>query len=593
MAAGIVVTKHTKDSLGEKEMTDQPLLQFKEDISIVLCGEAGQGIQTVEHMLTQTLKLSGYHVFSTEEYMSRIRGGRNSTLVRVSSNRVSAPVDRIDLLIPFSSGGVRHVQRKISSETILLGEKKIVENEYQGDKFIPVPFSEMASEVGGPIYTNAVAAALLAGLLGVDQEVFNRYLRHYFSGKNENTIQRNLEAAKRGYAVSEDLLKSGRLQIELKKRDEVKNEILIDGVEALAMGAIAGGCNFLSFYPMSPSTAVAVYLAQVSKEFGIIVEQAEDEISAINMAIGAWYAGARGLASTSGGGFALMVEGLSLAGMIESPLVIHIGQRPGPATGLPTRTEQGELLFALHSGHGEFPRILLAPGTIEDCFYLAQKAFDLADRYQVPVFILTDQYLLESHYNIPSIDPARIRIEKQFVETKKGYKRYQLTETGLSPRGIPGFGEGLVVIDSDEHDEEGHITEDLDLREKMVNKRLKKLDLIREEMVPPELIGPDHYKTLILGWGSTYHLIREAIGRLEMEDVAFLHFKQVYPLHPDTMGYLKKAKKTVIVENNGTAQFGQVLRRQTGFNVDREILKYNGLPFSVEELADLLKSAFH
>jgi 2-oxoglutarate ferredoxin oxidoreductase subunit alpha len=285
-----------------------------------------------------------------------------------------------------------------------------------------------------------------------------------------------------------------------------------------------------------------------------------------------------------------MVEGLSLTGMIESPMVVHIGQRPGPATGLPTRTEQGELLFALYAGHGEFPRTIFAPGTIEDCFYLAQKSFDLADRYQVPVFILTDQYLLESHYNIPSLDPARIPLQKHFVETKQGYKRYELTEAGLSPRGIPNFGKGLVVLDSDEHDEEGHITEDLDLRTQMVNKRFKKLDLLMKDVIAPELVGPKDYKTLIIGWGSTYHIIKEALQRLGRDDTALLHFKQVYPLHPNTIAYLQKAKRRVIIENNGTGQFSQLIRLQTGFNMDQKILKYNGLPFSVEELEEQLKS---
>jgi 2-oxoglutarate ferredoxin oxidoreductase subunit alpha len=561
-----------------------------EDVSIVLCGEAGQGIQTVEHILTQTLKLSGYHVFSAEEYMSRIRGGSNSTLIRVSSNRVSAPVDRIDLLIPFGERAISHVRKRISPKTILLGEKKIYEKEYRGKKAIDVPLSEIASGVGGPIFSNTVAVALLAGLLRVEREVLNQYLRHHFSGKDDITIQKNLEAARRGYEVSYELMRSGGLEIDLFKNDAIKDEVLIDGVEALAMGAIAGGCNFLSFYPMSPSTAAAVLLAEHSKEFGIIVEQAEDEISAMNMGIGAWYAGARALASTSGGGFALMVEGLSLAGMIESPMVVHIGQRPGPATGLPTRTEQGDLLFALYSGHGEFPRIILAPGTIEDCFYLAQKSFDLADRYQVPVFILTDQYLLESHYNIPSLDPTRIPLQKHFVETKQGYKRYELTEAGLSPRGIPNFGKGLVVLDSDEHDEEGHITDNMDMRTRMVNKRLKKMDLLMKDVIAPKFVGPKDYKTLIIGWGSTYHILKEAFERLGREDTALLHFKQVYPLHPNTVDYLQKAEKRVIVENNGTGQFGQLLRMQTGFNMDQKILKYNGLPFSVDELEIQLKS---
>jgi 2-oxoglutarate ferredoxin oxidoreductase subunit alpha len=435
--------------------------------------------------------------------------------------------------------------------------------------------------------------ALLAGILNVEREVLDRYLRHHFAGKDETILHKNLEAARRGYEVSNELLRNGKIQIDLVKHNRTKDEILIDGVEALAMGAVAGGCNFLSFYPMSPSTAVAVLLAEHAKEFGMIVEQAEDEISAMNMGIGAWYAGARGLASTSGGGFALMVEGLSLAGMIESPMVVHIGQRPGPATGLPTRTEQGELLFALHSGHGEFPRIIFAPGTIEDCFDLAQRAFDLADQYQVPVFILTDQYLLESHSNIPSLDPARISLQKHFVETRQGYKRYQLTESGLSPRGIPGFGEGIVVLDSDEHDEEGHLTEDLELRTQMVNKRLKKLDLLRNDMIPPEVVGPKNYETLFIGWGSTYHIAKEALERLGREDTALLHFKQVYPLHPSTVGYLQKAKKRVTVENNRTGQFGRLIRMETGLDLHHKILKYNGLPFSVEELEEQMKSVLN
>lgn len=564
--------------------------QFHGEISIVLCGEAGQGIQTVEHILTQTLKLSGYHVFSSQEYMSRIRGGSNSTWIRVSSNRVAAPVTRIDLLIPFSPGAVYHLQKVISPQTILLGEKILYENECPTCQAIDVPFSIIAQALGGRIYINTVAVGVLAGLFQVETELLRQYLRNHFAGKEEQTIQKNLQAMTKGYEIAAGIIQSGPIQVDLRKHEGVKNELLMDGVEALAMGVIAGGCNFLSFYPMSPSTQLAVHLAERSKEFDIIVEQAEDEISAINMGIGAWYAGARGLASTSGGGFALMVEGLSLAGMIESPMVIHIGQRPGPATGLPTRTEQGELLFALFAGHGEFPRVILAPGTIEDCFYLGQKAFDLADRYQVPVFILTDQYLLESHYNIPSIDLGRASLRQHFVETRKNYRRYELTENGLSPRGIPGYGEGLVVLDSDEHDEEGHITEDLELRTKMVNKRIGKLNLLLTDLLPPELHGPEEYETLVVGWGSTYHAIKEAVRRLSREEVSSLHFKQTYPLHPKTREYLRKAKKRIVVENNATAQFGKLLKMETGLEMDDHVLQHNGLPFAVDDLERRLKS---
>ena len=566
------------------------MTKLNEDVSIVLCGEAGQGIQTVEHILTRMLKLSGYHVFSTQEVMSRIRGGSNSTLIRVSSRRVASFVDRIDLLIPFSPGAVKHVGNRVSPETILLGEKKIYGNEYQGIRAIDVPLSEVASQVGSPIYSNTVAVGLLSGLLNVDPGILQDYLRGHFSGKDQETINKNLEAAKRGYAFGHDLLENGKIRIEIQKSYKIRDEIILDGNEALALGAISGGCNFVPFYPMSPSTGVAVFLAQHARELGILVEQVEDEISAINMVIGAWYAGARAMASTSGGGFALMAEGLSLAGMVESPAVIHIGQRPAPATGLPTRTEQGDLLFALYAGHGEFPRIIFAPGTIEDAFSLTQRAFNLADKYQVPVFILTDQYLLESHYNFPTLDPWRIKLEKHFVKTDTEYKRYRFAESGISPRGIPGFGEGLVVLDSDEHDEEGHITENLDIRTKMVDKRLRKLDQLQGEILPPELVGPKKYETLVIAWGSNYHVVIEAMHKLGQEGVAFLHFKQVYPLHPETVSYLQKARTTVIIENNATAQFGKLIELYTGRKIDKKILKYNGAPFSVEEIERNLNS---
>lgn len=571
-------------------MSDDTSSKFRDDISIVLCGEAGQGIQTVEQLLTRTLKFAGYNVFSTKEFMSRIRGGSNSTSIRVSSKKVLAPIDRADILIPLSRGAVEHVNKRISPETIILGEKEIFGDEYHGDRAIDVPFSRIASEVGGRIYSNTVAVGMLSGLFGIGPEILDDYLKDRFSDKGADVIQKNIEAAKRGYEVSNDLLSNRKIEIQIQKGPEIADDLLVSGTDAVALGAIAGGCDFLSFYPMSPSTGVSVFLAQHSEEFGIVVEQVQDEISAINMAIGAWYAGARGMVSTSGGGFALMGEGLSLAGIMETPVVVHLGQRPGPATGLPTRTEQGDLFFALHCGHGDFPRIILTPGTMEDAFYLTQRAFYLADKYQVLVIILTDQYMLDSYYNIPSLDPSGIEIEKHIVETNREYKRYEFTEDGVSPRGVPGFGDGLVCADSDEHDAEGHITEDFGVRVKMVDKRLRKLDSIIEEVTPPELTGAPDYRTLIIGWGSTYGAIREAVEHLGRDDVAFLYFGQAYPLHPDTAAYLEKAERLVIVENNATSQFGQLIKLHTGFEMDDKILKYNGLPFSVEEIEENLGS---
>jgi 2-oxoglutarate ferredoxin oxidoreductase subunit alpha len=288
-----------------------------------------------------------------------------------------------------------------------------------------------------------------------------------------------------------------------------------------------------------------------------------------------------------------MTEGISLAGMQESPMVIHLAQRPGPATGLPTRTEQADLELALYAGHGEFPRIIFAPGTIRDAFSLTQRAFNLADKYQVPVFILTDQYFMDSYYNTAAPDLSGTKIEKQIVRTKKDYKRYEFTEIGVSPRGVPGFGDGLVVVDSDEHDTAGHITEDLDLRIRMVDKRLKKGELLKKENIPPELTGPKDYKNLVVCWGSTRNIAEEAVQILGRKDVALLHFKQVYPLAVQTAEYLQKAEKTIIVENNAGSQFAKLIKLQTGIDIDEKILKYNGLSFFVEELAEKLKKALN
>lgn len=567
----------------------------RDDISIVLCGQAGMGIQTVEFLLTRILKLAGYNVFATKEYMSRVRGGANSTEIRVSSTPVCASVERIDILIPLNKGAIQHVEKRISSETILLAEEEIVREDLSKGqyKFIDVPFTKIAAEMGNTVYSNVVAVGTVAGLFGIGLQTIIEYIKKHFSAKSSDIVQGNIEAAGAGFKIGNELANSGKVKIAITPDVKIQNELLVNGAEAVALGAIAGGCNFISAYPMSPSTNVLVFLAQCAGSFGIIVEQAEDEIAAMNMALGAWYAGARAIVSTSGGGFALMVEGLSLAGMLESPVVVHLAQRPGPATGLPTRTEQADLELALYAGHGEFPRVIYAPGTLEDAFYLTQNAFNLADKYQVPVFVLTDQYLIDSYYNIAPFDLSKIKVEKHIIRTNKDYKRYELAEDGISPRGIPGYGEGLVVLDSDEHDQEGHITEDLDLRTKMVDKRLRKLNLLKNEIVPPGLWPDKDYKKLVVCWGSTYNVIKEALARLAIKGLSLLHYKQVYPLHLDTANYLKKAERVVIIENNATGQFGKLIRQNTGIDIDKKILKYSGLNFTLEEVIESLEKILY
>lgn len=563
---------------------------MRKDLSIVLCGQAGQGIQTVEHLLTRIFKLAGYNVFATKEYMSRVRGGINSTEIRVSSGPVRACVNRIDILIPLNKGAVGHIEKRISPQTIILAEKETIADDFDQTrhKFIDVPFTKKASEIGNKIYSNVVAVGTVTGLFGIELQTVSEYVKIFFSSKTDDVIQKNLAAVKEGFNLGVGLADSTKIKFDINDDADIKDQILINGAEAVALGAIAGGCNFISSYPISPGTGVLVFLAQQAKDFGIIAEQAEDEIAAINMAIGAWYAGARAMVTTSGGGFALMTEGLSLAGMLESPIVINLGQRPGPATGLPTRTEQADLELALYAGHGEFPRILLAPGKIQDAFYLTRKAFNLAEKYQIPVFILTDQYFVDSYYNTACPDLSDISIEKHIIKTDTDYKRYKLTDDGISPRGIPGYGKGLVAVDSDEHDEAGHITEDLGLRVEMVNKRLNKFELLKDETIPPELVGSEDYKNLIVCWGSTYNVVKEAVTNLGRDDTAFLHFKQVYPLPGQTSDYLKKAMRIIIVENNATSQFAKLIKLHTGIEINDRILKYDGLSFYVEELTEKL-----
>ncbi len=572
----------------------QPVIA--EDVSIVLCGEAGMGIQTVEGILTRMLKLAGYNVFATKEYMSRVRGGNNSTQIRVSSRPVAAYVNRTDLLIPLNKGAIKHLkeQDRVSENTIVLGETDAIgEEAHKGPfKFVEVPFTRIATELGNKIYSNIVAVGLLAGLLGMKLEEIRDYVRKFFSSKTAEVIEKNGQAAEAGFKLAGDVADRSGVRFNISSDAGIKDQILPSGGDAIGLGAIAGGCNFISSYPMTPSTPVLVFLAQKGGDFGVIAEQAEDEIAAMNMAIGAWYSGARAMVSTSGGGFALMVEGLSLAGMLESPMVINLGQRPAPATGLPTRTEQADLEFALYSGHGEFPRILFSPGTLQQAFYLTARAFNLADKFQMPVIILSDQYLVDSYYNIPAFDLSKIKVEKYFVKTEANYKRYELTPNGISPRGIPGFGQGLVCLDSDEHDAEGHITEDLKLRTKMVNKRLQKLELAKAEIVEPELYPNCQYDNLVVCWGSTYHIVKEAIAVLGRGDTSLLHYSQVYPLHPRTADYLSKAKRVVIVEGNATGQFAKLIKLHTGIDIKDRILKYSGLNFAVEEVVEGLKKFF-
>ncbi len=555
------------------------------DINIVLGGQAGQGIQTIEFILARVLKRSGYHVFSTKEYMSRIRGGQNTITLRVADHPVAALKSHIDILLPLDPGIREHVEDRMTTDTIIIGDSGVLSPD---NALLEVSLSGIAKEAGGKIYENTAAVGVLAGILEADPAIMRGYIKEYFGGKKPEVVDHNCTAADLGYAAGRKLCEDGSLSFSMARNAEAADRILVNGAEAVAMGAIAGGCNFVSSYPMSPSTGVLTFLASHDDTFGIVVEQAEDEIAAVNMAVAAWYAGARAMATTSGGGFALMEEGISLAGVLETPLVIHLAQRPGPGTGLPTRTEQGDLELALYAGHGEFPRLIYAPGTIEEAFFLTARAFNMADRCQVPVFVLTDQYTMDTYYDLPGFDLNTVSSEKHIIKTKAGYQRYRITKDGVSPRGVPGHGSGLIAADSDEHDEDGHITESMAVRTAQVDKRLRKMEMVMKDPVPPVLTGPEDFKVLLAGWGSTCQVIREGLERSGRTDTAHLHFPQVYPLPSQAHGYLEQAEKVVVIENNATAQFGKLLTLHGGREPDGAILKYDGLSFTVEELSEAI-----
>ncbi len=502
----------------------------------------------------------------------------------------------IDIVIALDQASIANNQADLSESGIIVYDSKILKQAFTGPEFLDVPFVELATKDGGSkVMANTVATGAVLGMLGMDPSPFEDVLKELFLKKGQAIVEQNISAARRG----SDFARQHCERCAFSAAPPGRPLMLINGNRAIGVGAVMSGCRFYTAYPMTPSTGILTYLAGKSDDYGIVVEQAEDEIAAINMALGASFAGVRSMTGTAGGGFALMVEGLSLAAVTETPIVIALGQRPAPATGLPTRTEQGDLLFALHAAHGEFPRLIFAPGSPEQALYLTNKAFDLSEKYQIPAIILTDQYLADSQWTYEGLDLSRLICEDHRLRGERpaslsdDYKRYALTDTGISPFAVPGDIRQVVIADSHEHDEEGHITEDPELRRRMVDKRLfRKLRSLRSEMAPPTFYGHPDARTLFISWGSTYGVVREVIGNLQEQGAAMLHFTEIYPLPgTDTFDYvtlLTKAERTVCVEQNATSQFARLLKAEIGFSCSATVNKFDGRPFLVEELLEAL-----
>ena len=572
------------------------------DFKIKIGGAAGQGMQSICHILSHVFARNGYHIFSVQDYQSRIRGGHNTSTVRIRDEYVTAMTQGTDILMALNKETIDLHRGEVPRGGAIIydGEKVRLSDSSQqeGPALVSVPLERLAVEKGGDRrYGNSVAAGAALGLMRYDFETLADMLKEMY-GKDKKVADDDVKAARAGYDFTIENF-SRQFAWEFSPPDKDKRRMLISGNEALALGALAAGCKFMSAYPMTPSTGIMTYLAGKAGEWGLIVEQAEDEIAAINMAIGASFAGVRALTATSGGGFCLMVEGLGLAGMTETPIVVVEAQRPGPSTGLPTRTEQSDLEFVLHAAHGEFPRAILAPGTAEEAFYLMGKAFNLADRYQTPVIIMSDQHLADSCWTIDDLDVEKITVDRGELLTAKdltgkgGYKRHAITDSGVSPRALPGTPGVTVVTDSDEHDEEGHLTEDLEIRNRMVEKRMKKLDGLKGEILSPGIYGAKGVETLLIGWGSTYGAMREAVDTINADggSAGMMHMSELWPFPSEHVaGAMEKAKKCLVVENNATGQLARIIKAEAGSRaVTGNILKYDGLPFSPEYIISNLK----
>jgi 2-oxoglutarate/2-oxoacid ferredoxin oxidoreductase subunit alpha len=553
--------------------------------NILVGGSAGQGMDTISDFLEKFLKAKGLYVFSNKDYMSRVRGGNNFTQIRFGDEQSFSHYQKLDLIVALDVNTIEFHLNRLEKDGVIVTDEAI---KHADERVITLPLVKLAKELGLNRVFGMIAAGVVIRYFGLPLEGVEILLSSKF---NDEVRRINLDAIHKGYSLieSKHTASCGNL----------KESVLINGNTAIALGALAGGVSFYSAYPMTPATSIMTYLSKKQVEAGIVVEQVEDEISAINMAIGASYAGARAMTGSSGGGFSLMVEALGLAGITETPLVVVDSQRPGPATGLPTRTEQSDLSFLLTASHGEFPKMVMCVRNAEDAFYQSFRALNIADKYQTVVMLLTDQYLADSMVTIPKYNLEELKIERHIAAEKdfeagEEYRRYRLTENGVSPRIIPGKIENqIILVDSDEHTEYSHITESSKVRNTQMEKRMKKQEFIKDEVLEPEYFGVEKPDVLLVGWGSTYGALKETIEIMNNDgySIGALSFGDIYPLPQKLLNkYRSEPKLIVNVEQNYTGQLGKLITQETGVKMSKSILKYDGRQMDALEICDKLKS---
>ncbi len=563
-----------------------------------VAGLAGEGIATTGLLFAKLAMRHHLFAFAYGEYPSLIRGGHNTLQVGFDTKPLTTQIKAVDLMVALNDDAIKLHLDEFTEHTVIITDKtnaKINWENYQlPATVIDIPFKAISLEqTQGTLSENMVSLGACSALLGFKLEILQQLIAEVFGRKGEAMVSKNQAAAAAGFATITRIPPNLR-KLELPTTPQAQSQILVSGSEAMGLGALSAGIQFYAAYPMSPSSTLLHFMAENEKKFPLVVKHAEDEISAINQAIGASFAGVRAMTGSAGGGFALMVETASLAGVAETPLVVLIAQRPGPATGLPTWTCQADLQFVLHAGHGEFPKVVLALGDMQESFEFTRKAFELAEKYHTQVYLLSDKYLLESAQTINSFASTYTNDRYSMVSDAQlppdnSYKRFVDLPEGYSPRSIPGQPHGLQLTNSYEHDEFGYGTEDGAMTIKMVNKRMRKLDGLLKETPAPFILGPETADVSFICWGSTKLVMQEVLRTVNTPEKPHtancIYIPTMMPFHVEAFQKLAAtAKELIMVEGNATGQLEALIREKTGIMMHESIRRYDGRPFYSEDL---------
>ncbi|MEF8974884.1 MAG: 2-oxoacid:acceptor oxidoreductase subunit alpha [Halapricum sp.] len=574
-----------------------------EDLNWAIGGEAGDGIDSTGKIFARALSRAGRHVYTSKDFASRIRGGYTAYKVRTAVNPVESVVDRLDVLIALTERTIEENLDELHEGSVIIydGEQTTMQDVKvpEGMIGLEVPLKRLAEEAGGAIMRNVVALGAACEVADFPIENLDEALVKRFGDKGQAIVENNKEAARLGQEYVRENYDYGFEYYDLETTDN--DYVLLNGDEAIGMGAIAAGCRFYAGYPITPATDVMEYLTGRIEQYGGAVVQAEDELAAINLALGAARAGARSMTATSGPGIDLMAETFGLVATTETPLVIANVMRSGPSTGMPTKQEQGDLNMMLYGGHGEIPRFVVAPTTVAECFHKTIEAFNLAEKYQIPVYLTADlsMAVTERTYDPEEFDMDAVEIDRgkvvdeaeidQWLDEQGRFRAHAATEDGISPRAFPGTLDGAHMTTGLEHDELGRRTEEEEVRVEQVDKRERKVETAREreDWTPREFGDPDA-NTLVLSWGSNEGAIREAMAQLEMP-IRFLSVPYIYP-RPDLSDAIEAAEDVLVAECNATGQFADLIEHDALTRVQR-INKYTGVRFKADELAEEIRDA--